>query len=73
MPQNSKKERNEVARALSFFSHVGIMITACVLIGVLMGKYLDNLFGTSPWLVLVFSLTGIGAAFKFLLDFAKKM
>ena len=73
MPQNNEKERSETTRALSFFSHVGITITVCVLVGVLAGKFLDDYFGASPWLLLFFSLMSVGVAFKFLLDFAKRM
>ncbi|MCL2676220.1 MAG: AtpZ/AtpI family protein [Firmicutes bacterium] len=73
MPKNSKKERSEFTKALSFLSQIGIMMMACVLIGVLMGRFLDSLFGTSPWLVLIFSLLGAAASFKCLMDFAKKL
>ena len=64
MPPEKKKQRSEVFRALSFASHIGITIASCVLVGVLLGKLLDGLFGTSPWLLLVFSLLGVGAAIK---------
>ncbi|NLK39801.1 MAG: hypothetical protein GX303_06125 [Clostridiales bacterium] len=39
-----------------------------MLIGVLIGRFLDNLLGTTPWLLLVFSLCGAGAAFKAIFD-----
>ena len=67
-----KKERGELIRALSFLSQIGFTMTACVLIGVFMGKFLDDFFGASPWFVLIFSFLGMGAAFKFLFDIAKK-
>ncbi|NLV86096.1 MAG: AtpZ/AtpI family protein [Clostridiales bacterium] len=47
-------------------------MAACVLIGVFLGRFLDNLLGTSPWLLLLFSLLGAGAAFKTLLDLGQK-
>ena len=72
MPQNSKKERNEVIRAISFLSQIGFTVTACVLIGVLLGRLLDGFFNTSPWLLLFFAFLGAAAAIKFLFDFAKK-
>jgi F0F1-type ATP synthase assembly protein I len=34
---------------------------------------LDSLLGTAPWLLLVFSLLGAAAAFKSLIDMAKRM
>ena len=56
-----KKPRDEIIRAISFASDIAITIAACVLIGVLLGRALDSLFGSSPWLLLVFSLLGVGA------------
>ncbi|MDR1914776.1 MAG: AtpZ/AtpI family protein [Clostridiales bacterium] len=35
-----------------------------MLIGVWVGKTLDTWLDTSPWLLLLFSLFGVGAAFK---------
>ncbi len=45
-------------------------MAAAVLMGVLLGRYLDRLFGTAPWLGLVFSLLGAGAAIKLVFSFA---
>jgi ATP synthase protein I len=72
MPKNDKQQRREIMRALSLLSHIGITIAVCILIGVLLGRFLDSVLGTSPWLLLVFSLLGTAAAFKSLLDIAKK-
>lgn len=47
-------------------------MASCVFIGVFLGRYLDKLLGSSPWLLLVFSLIGVGAAIKVLFDFANK-
>jgi ATP synthase protein I len=46
-------------------------MAASVLVGVLLGKYLDGLFGASPWFLLVFSLLGAGAAIKALFNIPK--
>jgi len=54
-------------------SRIAITILACVAVGIVLGVYLDRLLGTSPWLLLVFTLLGIAAAFKSIFDFAKKM
>jgi ATP synthase protein I len=71
-PKGDKPPGKEFLRALSFFSQIGITMAACVLIGVLLGRFLDSLMGTSPWLLLLFSLLGAGAAFKALFDLANK-
>jgi ATP synthase protein I len=51
---------------------MGLMVAACLLVGVLLGRFLDGLLGTSPWLLIIFSLLGAAAAFKSLFDFADR-
>jgi ATP synthase protein I len=72
MPRKNKGPHNQLLHALSFFSQVGITMAACVLIGVFLGKFLDGLLGTAPWLLLIFSLLGAAASFKALFDLAKR-
>ncbi|MGI6238960.1 MAG: AtpZ/AtpI family protein [Christensenellales bacterium] len=67
-----RKARSELMRAITAFSQIGVTIVACVLVGVFLGRWLDNLLGTSPWLLLVFSLFGAGAALKALFDMGKR-
>ena len=62
-----KSNRNEILQALTLFSQLGIRLAATVFVGVLIGKYLDRLLGTAPWLLLIFSLLGAAAAMKVLL------
>ena len=57
---------------LSTFSQIAFMIVACIGIGVFLGRFLDDFFGTSPLLLIIFSFLGVGAAFKSLFDYAKK-
>lgn len=66
-------QRNGFLQALSLLSHFGVTIIACIAVGILLGRFLDNLLGTTPWLLLVFTLLGIAAAFKSIIDIAKKM
>lgn len=67
--KNEKKSKNsETIKALVQFSHIGVTVAASIFVGVLLGKYIDELLGTSPWMLLICSLLGVGAAFKFLLD-----
>jgi ATP synthase protein I len=72
MSRDKKKGRGDLAKALAFFSQIAITIIACVAIGVFSGMWLDSLFGTSPWLLLVFSFLGMGAAFKSIIDLGSK-
>lgn len=66
--RDKKPKNNETFRALAYFSQIGVTIAASVLIGVLSGKYLDSWLGTEPWLLLIFSLLGVGAAFRALFN-----
>lgn len=66
--RDKEAKNNGVLRALAYFSHIGVTMAASVLIGVLLGKFLDNLLGTAPWLLLIFSFFGAGAAIKVLFD-----
>ncbi len=70
-PDRENKQTQGLLRALSFFSQIGITMAACVLIGVFIGRFLDNLLGTAPWLLLLFSLLGAAAALKALFDSGK--
>lgn len=68
MPHNKKEQRGQMLRAFSLFSQIGITMATCVLVGVILGRLLDDALGTSPWLLLLFSLLGAGASFKALYD-----
>lgn len=43
-----------------------------LVIGLLMGWYLDRLFGTEPWLMLLFFIFGLAAGFKNVIRLAQK-
>ena len=70
MPRNNNdnKYRRELLRSLSTVSQIGLAIVACVLVGVFLGRFLDSLLGTSPWLLIAFTLLGMGAAFRSIYD-----
>jgi F0F1-type ATP synthase assembly protein I len=68
----SKEDRKNIVRAMGYMTHIAVTMAACVLIGVLIGLGLDNLLGTDPWLVIIFSILGCLSAFKAMIDIAKK-
>jgi len=68
----AKKRRRELIRGLSMLSQVSIMMVACVVIGVFLGKFLDDRLGTTPWLLLVCSLLGVAASIKAVYDLSKR-
>ena len=43
---------NYLATALRVFANVSLWIAAPVIIGVILGKYLDKQYNTEPWLFL---------------------
>jgi ATP synthase protein I len=63
--------KNEYRQYLSHAA-LGIEIGVALAIGMLIGWYLDRLFGTRPWLVIVFSLFGIAAGFRNIIQLARK-
>ena len=73
MSGDKKPQQNEFARAMSFLLQIGVTIIACLAVGIFLGWFLDRWLGTEPWLLLVFSFFGVGAAFKSIFDFAKKV
>ncbi|MCL1846320.1 MAG: AtpZ/AtpI family protein [Defluviitaleaceae bacterium] len=68
----SKQDRKNIIRAMGVMTHIGLTVAICVLGGVLLGRFLDGLLGISPWLTIVLSLLGCMAAFKAMIDIAKK-
>ena len=73
MSKNEDKKYNrELLRSLYMISQIGLTIAACVIIGVLLGRFLDNTFGTSPVLLIIFSLLGAGAGFRSIFQYANK-
>lgn len=53
-------------------SSVGLNLVFSTFIGLAMGYGLDSLFGTKPWLMIVFTILGIIAGFRELVRMAKK-
>lgn len=60
MPDKDKKRD---WRKLAEISSLGLMLPSSIAIGLFVGYYLDKLFGTAPWLLLIFLLFGIASGF----------
>ncbi len=65
------REKSEFRQYLRL-STVGIEIGVALAIGILIGWYLDRLFGTSPWLTIAFTIFGIVAGFSNIIRLARK-
>ena len=72
MPNNEDKKHNrELLRGLYMISQIGFTIAACVVVGVLLGRFLDSVLNTTPLLLIIFSLLGAGAGFKAIYELVK--
>ncbi len=67
-----KKINRDIISAFSLISQVGLLILISVLIGLFIGKFLDNLFNTSPWFLFIFIIIGILSGFKATYDITIK-
>lgn len=55
--------RSEEKKKWADYSTVGIMFPASIAVGLAIGYFLDKLFHTSPYLLIIFTLYGIAAGF----------
>lgn len=46
------------------YSSLGLEMGAAIVVGLLIGLWLDRTLGTKPWLTVVFFLLGVAAGFK---------
>lgn len=50
-------------KKIAELSSLGLILPSSIAIGILFGYLLDKLFGTYPWLLLVFALFGTASGF----------
>ena len=67
------KETKESLRTLGHVSTIGLTMALSICLGALIGLYLDEKFGSEPWLFFLFFGFGIVAAFKNLYTMIKKI
>jgi ATP synthase protein I len=46
---------------LALISQLGLTMVGSILLGLVLGLWIDAHFGTSPWATLILSLLGVGA------------
>jgi ATP synthase protein I len=60
-----KRETRQYVRELVYFSSLGLQIALSIFIGLAIGIWLDqHMFGTTPWLTLIFLGLGIAAGYR---------
>lgn len=52
-------------------AELGLRLAGPIVVGVVVGAWLDGLLGTTPWLVLGGALLGVGVTFYQLFDVAR--
>jgi ATP synthase protein I len=67
-----KKSGQDGWQAFLTVSQLGVNMAVCIVGGFWLGQRLDRWLGTSPWLLIVLTLLGVGAAFKVMFDYAGK-
>jgi len=53
-------------------SSLGLMLPSSIAVGLFFGYVLDNIFGTHPWMLLIFFFLGVVSGFYSLLRALKK-
>jgi F0F1-type ATP synthase assembly protein I len=74
MPDDIKpRPRGSPYRRLATLSSLGLMLPSSIAVGLAIGYLLDNLLGTHPWLLGIFTLLGIASGFLSLIRGLKKL
>ncbi|BDV00114.1 hypothetical protein TDMWS_01990 [Thermodesulfomicrobium sp. WS] len=58
------KKKNDFFELLGMASVMGIHLVSGIIVGLVMGYYLDKWLGTKPWLLVVFLIFGIIAGYR---------
>ncbi len=69
MPNNKKANLTELLQ----YSSRGLEMGLNVVVGIVMGYYLDKYFKTSPYLTIIFMLFGVAAAVKTAIRLIRKV
>ena len=54
-------------------STMGLHIVSATVVGLAIGYFLDDIFGTKPWLIMIFFLFGVMAGFKMVIEDFRKL
>lgn len=54
------------------FSTIGLEMGLSVVLGLLIGNYLDRWLDTAPWMLMIFLMLGFAAGFRRLFSLARK-
>ncbi len=63
MRKLKKKDKRKIAGAYALVTQIAINVLVIIFGCFFLGKFLDDVFNTSPWLMLLFLVLGILSAF----------
>ncbi|WP_319541246.1 AtpZ/AtpI family protein [uncultured Pseudodesulfovibrio sp.] len=52
---------------------MGLHIVSAIIVGLTIGYFLDDYFGTKPWLIMIFFLVGVVSGFKMVFEDFRKL
>ena len=58
---------------LVMFSSMGLELGLSVIVGLLLGSSLDRFFGTGPWMLIIFTASGIAAGYRSVYRLLKRL
>lgn len=64
--------RREIVKALGLLTQIGVAMLVPILLCVVVGAFLDNLFNCSPICLIIFVIMGVMAAFRSLYMITKE-
>jgi len=67
------KMNSKILKSLSLVSQLGLMMAVPIFLCMLLGIFLDNVFGTKVVFLIIFTILGVLSAFRNLFVFGLKM
>ena len=70
---SEKSNKSGVYRAVGLGVSIPGMLAACMVVGALLGSWLDKQLSTGPWLLLLFLVLGFAAGIRETLKLIRRM
>ncbi|BDQ34422.1 AtpZ/AtpI family protein [Pseudodesulfovibrio portus] len=52
---------------------LGLHLVSAIIVGLVIGYFLDDYFGTKPWMIMIFFIVGVVAGFKMVFEDFRKL
>jgi len=62
----------KILQSLSTYSQLGVSMVLCVVVGFLIGGFIDSKFSTSPVFLIIFTIMGVIASYRTLFRLSEK-